>query len=803
MRSAVSDIGPKLDTHAQIGANKSAKVGFDVDASTKNEHSPSFKPSFTRADTKGVNKQILSGDAGGVFDRFARDGKMDKSTFEAEIGGAVVRESTRQGVNVAKEKKKKKYAMLGGAVLFALVASILVNFVIVFVVVDAQIPTKLSDSPGSNVLASKFSEHAVEVAQSLERAPLSSFLDDEAFGQLRYLTATSRSGAKVRAAVSSFLRIPARQCLPPIVKLITDIGTVHIEGTDLEFSEAVTPVFLEAGFLNDELAAANGLLLTEPLARRRLSLSALEGWYNTLNMIKLEANETRGCLPDLPSLPATMIAFSRTHALCGYAHEDTPTVILCAPSCLLFSQRPHGSSPDEESADCEDKHGFPSVEDLVGAWTVDTHAHAYAHAHPIPARLPTSYTHALPRPSLPLALPHATPFPRPSAPMSCQVGGQLVGGRWFKWYDEHLRRHTTAAGVVRRQTITRFPRFPELVKVRVHNGTHGMSWTEFNGLKFRCETGVGFDDSDPADWDDARPPVQTTTPTDEQAANFRKAMTPDIRYEGYTWYSSHRHAEAPAFHYKMTMAGATAVNVTQIAPAVQHYYGSVADINKPLGVATYTYNEHTTTFELNTRSDYSQVRSGGEVSADDVDDSHFALPEPWECVRNRDHRVLPPIILGNTMGVGTIRSSDDQDVWGEPLPYSPHAQGCSVNVSANESGRCNLTRPDPSSYASAIANETGSVGRRLSAHEERPDPDRRSLTHGTSTAAKREHRIESARKIADFVTSSCPMGPVMLGKLNFAGSACPPDGPAFSVTAEGSVSIISLEGCARLCPYHG
>ena len=51
--------------------------------------------------------------------------------------------------------------------------------------------------------------------------------------------------------MQGYLRLPARQCLPPIIKLLTAAGTIYIEGSSLEFSEAVAPVFLEAGLLTE------------------------------------------------------------------------------------------------------------------------------------------------------------------------------------------------------------------------------------------------------------------------------------------------------------------------------------------------------------------------------------------------------------------------------------------------------------------------------------------------------------------------------------------------------------------------
>ena len=91
-------------------------------------------------------------------------------------------------------------------------------------------------------------QSAVKTAQATYAFPLSSSLSDEALGELRFFEATSETGASIRLAVNGFMRLPAQQCRPPVVKLLTPAGTVIVEGDQLHFDAAVAPVFLEAGF---------------------------------------------------------------------------------------------------------------------------------------------------------------------------------------------------------------------------------------------------------------------------------------------------------------------------------------------------------------------------------------------------------------------------------------------------------------------------------------------------------------------------------------------------------------------------
>ena len=102
-----------------------------------------------------------------------------------------------------------------------------------------QVRTTTSDS---SVLVAKGTNNPVKVAEASFSASLSSYLADDALNALHYFTAESATGASVRIQVQGYMRLAAQKCRPPIVKFITSVGTVLLEGTELFFDTAVAPV---------------------------------------------------------------------------------------------------------------------------------------------------------------------------------------------------------------------------------------------------------------------------------------------------------------------------------------------------------------------------------------------------------------------------------------------------------------------------------------------------------------------------------------------------------------------------------
>ena len=122
------------------------------------------------------------------------------------------------------------------------------------------------------------------------------------------------------------MRIPAQQCRPPIVKLVTPSGTIVLEGEELSFDSEIAPVFLEGGFLTaDGAVATNGqspAALVHPMVgsadpRRRLSAGSLQGFFNSLAPLREPGLNSTVCVPDLPSMPARFKGMSTTLQRCG------------------------------------------------------------------------------------------------------------------------------------------------------------------------------------------------------------------------------------------------------------------------------------------------------------------------------------------------------------------------------------------------------------------------------------------------------------------------------------------------------
>lgn len=218
----------------------------------------------------------------------------------------------KQEKTLRADHKIKLFGCFVGLLATFLVVGIASNFVVMSLVVNSQVQTSVNEN---GELVGKNGVGALKTSQSLSPSPLTSFLPDSAFDDLRYFVAVSSTGARVKLTVDGYMRLPARQCLPPIVELLTPAGTIYIEGTTLEFSQDVAPIFLEAG------------LLTSPSnptgSRRKLSFQALEGFFNTLQAYA-EANTTT-CMPDLPStshLSKRFRGFATTLQPCGQQCKD-------------------------------------------------------------------------------------------------------------------------------------------------------------------------------------------------------------------------------------------------------------------------------------------------------------------------------------------------------------------------------------------------------------------------------------------------------------------------------------------------
>lgn len=390
---------------------------------------------------------------------------------------------------------------------------------------------------------------AVSVSEALTPLQLTSYLPDTFFSELRYFTATSPTGTLVKLTVSAFMRLPAQQCLPPIVKLITSVGAVHIEGSTLEFAAAnVNPFFLEAGFLTDDAGPG----------RRRLSAATLMGFFNSVEQLEAStANSTRPtCLPDLPEQPWRLRARSKERKLCQ---------------------------------DCHDEEGF-LLDGLIGIETVE--------------------------------------------------------GRPFAVFEEATRMDTVLVGnlnVTMTKTVRRYPRFPQLYVHEVFNGTHDLKWVDFEGTKFHCHSSQARANSTRVDVDSS-----------EQAP-----LVPSIRYEGFTYYSSDRFTDVASLMYTMSWPEMR---------IKQEYFATGHDVNIPLGLRMYDFNEHVQQYEISHEVDFWDVAIGYDAWAPGSE--LFNIPSIGDCIPDEGMISLPPHPEEEYIGVGHVTSDQAVAAWGETLPPS-------------------------------------------------------------------------------------------------------------------------------------
>jgi len=366
------------------------------------------------------------------------------------------------------------------------------------------------------------------------------------------------------------MRLAAQQCLPPIVKLITSVGAVHIEGSSLEFAaEDVNPFFLEAGFLTQDAGPE----------RRRLSAASLMGFFNSVDQLRSTQNSSRpSCLPDLPEQPRALRSRSKEHVLCQ---------------------------------DCYDPEGFV-IPNLAGVETVN--------------------------------------------------------GRPFYMFEESSALNTVQLGnlnVTQTKSVRRYPRFPQLYVFDVFNGTHDLKWVEYEGTKFRCHTSL----------------ARTNSSRGEVTEAAAAPLLPAIRYEGFTYFSGERYSNVPSLMYTMSW------------PELrlrQEYFATAHNVNSPLGLRMYDYNEHVQQYELSHRVDFWDVAVDDEIT---LPAETFSIPNLGDCIPDEGTISIPPNPADEYIGVGFVTSEQAAASWGEVLP--PSYYDTAVNTSIHGSDGWGDLPPPP------------------------------------------------------------------------------------------------------------
>ena len=237
---------------------------------------------------------------------FPAEVRGELKVFDADGDGTIDKTEIVQAARTyARQRERAKQYRCGAALmLLALLVLSCVSFLSSLLAVTASHQTDVSDD---GILYVRGSTNPVRVASAAISTELSSHLPNEAFDELSYFTA-STSRAHVRVDVLGYSRLPAQHCLPPIVELVTAVGKIYIEGSQLEFAGAdVDPFFARAGFTTMQSA----------MGRRRLSQVTLIGFFNTLEGIVAAAEEEGRCVPHLPQLPSRMQTMSKEAVLCG------------------------------------------------------------------------------------------------------------------------------------------------------------------------------------------------------------------------------------------------------------------------------------------------------------------------------------------------------------------------------------------------------------------------------------------------------------------------------------------------------
>ena len=167
------------------------------------------------------------------------DGKVDSY----ELARAA--EAYRQAQTRA--RRLNRMLLAGSALLLVVLAAF---SGLVFTVVELTKESHVTEG----TLTVKNSNETVRTSQALQQDRLCSQASDAAFREMRYLDITSPTGASLSFLVQGWARIPkAHSMHGTVVAIVTQIGTVTIDGSTLKFEDDVAPIFSRAGF---EVAAS-------------------------------------------------------------------------------------------------------------------------------------------------------------------------------------------------------------------------------------------------------------------------------------------------------------------------------------------------------------------------------------------------------------------------------------------------------------------------------------------------------------------------------------------------------------------
>ena len=162
------------------------------------------------------------------------DGKVDSY----ELARAA--EAYRQAQTRA--RRLNRMLLAGSALLLVVLAAF---SGLVFTVVELTKESHVTEG----TLTVKNSNETVRTSQALNQDRLCSQMSDAAWREMRYLDVTSPTGASLSFLVQGWARMPkAHSMHGTVVAIVTQIGTVTIDGSHLYFEDDVAPIFSRAGF---------------------------------------------------------------------------------------------------------------------------------------------------------------------------------------------------------------------------------------------------------------------------------------------------------------------------------------------------------------------------------------------------------------------------------------------------------------------------------------------------------------------------------------------------------------------------
>ena len=184
----------------------------------------------------------------------------------------------------ARAKRLNRMLAFGAVVLMLTLAAF---SGLVFAVVEMTKESRVSDS---GVLMVKGSNETVKTSQVLNKSTMCSQLGDEIFRDMRYLEVTSPTGATVSLNILGWARMPEDHSLHgTVVVIVTQVGTVTIDGSELAFEDSVAPFFSKAGFS----VSSSG--------RRLQGLYKVAAFLNSIESIEDGCGHVSYNLPQIPN----------------------------------------------------------------------------------------------------------------------------------------------------------------------------------------------------------------------------------------------------------------------------------------------------------------------------------------------------------------------------------------------------------------------------------------------------------------------------------------------------------------------